>query len=97
MTPAILRELQQEEKMKDVVLVDVRSSGDFIKKHIEGAINIPSAFIGQAPLTKKNRVVLYCYGQRCPLAGKAARKLEKMDYTNVWVLTGGIAEWERLD
>ena len=96
MTPATLRELQQKEEMKDLTLVDVRSNHDFLQKHIDGAINIPFPHVGLKPLPKEGRTVLYCHGHPCPLGGRAAKELEQKGYENIWVLKGGLAEWERL-
>jgi rhodanese-related sulfurtransferase len=77
------------------ILVDVREESEFAKDHLPGAIHLGKGVIerdvekqvpdANAPL------VLYCGGGfRSALA---ADNLQKMGYTNVISMDGGIREW----
>ncbi|MBI4656165.1 MAG: hypothetical protein HY746_05370 [Elusimicrobia bacterium] len=82
------------DKSVKIILVDVRSSFDFEKKHIYGALNIPYNIIDKAGLPKDGTFVLYCSNEKCPLSHLAAKTLESAGYTNLKVLKGGLEEWE---
>ncbi len=73
-----------------VLLIDVRTEGEFNKGHIDGALNIPWEETGNlmaAIGTDKQRpVVVYCRsGNR---SGKAKVVLETKGYTNIFNATG---------
>jgi rhodanese-related sulfurtransferase len=76
-------------------LVDVREESEFAKDHLPGAIHLGKGVIerdieGKVPDTK-TPLVLYCGGGfRSALA---ADNLQKMGYTNVISMDGGIREW----
>jgi rhodanese-related sulfurtransferase len=77
------------------VLVDVREDHEFEADHIVGAIHLGKGIIerdieGKYP-DLKTELVLYCGGGfRSALA---ADNLQKMGYTNVISMDGGIREW----
>ena len=74
------------------ILIDVRSNQEYREGHLQGAVNIPEFEIAkriQREIPKKNQlVVVYCqYGGR----SKGAKIImEKMGYTNVYNLFGGL-------
>jgi rhodanese-related sulfurtransferase len=78
-----------------VVLVDVREDNEFAKDHLPGAIHLGRGIIERDieerfPDTK-SELVLYCGGGfRSALA---ADNLQKMGYTNVISMDGGIRVW----
>lgn len=77
---------------KNVWLIDVRNRDEYNYKHIPGAINIPMQYIcariSNYVSDKSNIIILYCqYGGR---SAKALKKLEKMGYSNLYNLDGGI-------
>lgn len=74
--------------------VDVRSAAEFQKKHIEGAVNIPHSRILDAKLPKKEPLVLYCTGEGCSVSRAAGAELIQNGYKKVFVLDGGLADWE---
>ena len=89
---AIKQRLDKKEKF---ILVDVREESEFAKDHLPTAIHLGKGIIERdieehvpdlhAPL------VLYCGGGfRSALA---ADNLQKMGYTNVLSMDGGIREW----
>jgi len=76
--------------------VDVRSIGEFQKKHIDGAINIPHSQILAAKLPKKGASVLYCTGEGCSVSKAAGAELVQNGYKKIFIMDGGLAAWESL-
>jgi rhodanese-related sulfurtransferase len=76
-------------------LVDVREESEFAKDHLPGAQHLGKGVIERdietaIPQTDAP-IVLYCGGGfRSALA---ADNLQKMGYTNVWSMDGGIRGW----
>lgn len=75
-------------------IVDVRSPQEYREGHIDGAINLPEYNIRrnvQNILKDKNElIVLYCsVGERSKMA---QIKLQRLGYTNVYTVYGGIGE-----
>jgi rhodanese-related sulfurtransferase len=84
--------LDQSEKF---ILVDVREESEFANNHLPGAIHLGRGVIErdiEARVPDLNApMVLYCGGGfRSALA---ADNLQKMGYTNVISMDGGIREW----
>lgn len=77
------------------VLVDVREESEFAKDHLPGALHLGKGVIerdieAKVPQTD-TPLVLYCGGGfRSALA---ADNLQKMGYTNVISMDGGIRDW----
>jgi len=89
---AVKAQLDRGEKF---VLVDVREESEFAKDHLPGAIHLGKGIIErdiEARVPELNtRMVLYCGGGfRSALA---ADNLQKMGYTNVISMDGGIRGW----
>jgi len=77
------------------VLVDVREESEFAKDHLPGAVHLGKGIIErdiEARVPDLNtEIVLYCGGGfRSALA---ADNLQKMGYTNVISMDGGIRDW----
>ncbi len=77
------------------LLVDVREESEFAKDHLPGSIHLGKGIIErdvEALVPDLNaKIVLYCGGGfRSALA---ADNLQKMGYTNVISMDGGIREW----
>ncbi len=80
----------------DTIVIDVREPDEFLKGHIENAINTP---LGNLPNhlskleTHKNKPVLIACqnGTRSASAGK---QLTKAGFEQVFVITGGMQAWE---
>jgi len=90
-TLAAVRLINQD----DAVVIDVSNSTDFAKGHIVGAQHMPPTRIesgNQALLKLRERpVLIYCKnGQISP---QIANKLVGLEFTNVNVLAGGLAQW----
>ena len=85
------------EELKDklsqgAILIDVRSNQEYREGHLQGAINIPDFEIEkrvQREIPKKNQLtILYCqYGGR---SRNTMLIMEKMGYTNIYNLYGGL-------
>ena len=78
-----------------LVLVDVREESEFATDHLPGAIHMGKGVIERDVEMKvphlNTEMVLYCGGGfRSALA---ADNLQKMGYTNVISMDGGIREW----
>lgn len=76
-------------------LVDVREESEFAKDHLPGAVHLGKGVIErdiEARIPDLNTpLILYCGGgYRSALA---ADNLQKMGYTNVLSMDGGIREW----
>jgi rhodanese-related sulfurtransferase len=76
-------------------LVDVREESEFAKDHLPGAIHLGKGVIErdiEARVSDLNaELILYCGGGfRSALA---ADNLQKMGYTNVISMDGGIRDW----
>src|SRR5881628_678700 len=77
------------------LLVDVREESEFAKDHLPGAIHLGKGVIERDIETRvpdlNSAVVLYCGGGfRSALA---ADNLQKMGYTNVLSMDGGVRGW----
>jgi rhodanese-related sulfurtransferase len=77
------------------LLIDVREESEFAKDHLPGALHLGKGIIERDIEAKVPRLdaemILYCGGGfRSALA---ADNLQKMGYTNVISMDGGIREW----
>ncbi|PKN43629.1 MAG: rhodanese-like domain-containing protein [Deltaproteobacteria bacterium HGW-Deltaproteobacteria-18] len=77
------------------VIIDLRSKNEFDSGHIEGARLIPyyatnfKRIISQ--LERDSKILFYCQkGRQSPLA---RRDLEKLRFTDMYILDGGFDEW----
>jgi len=77
------------------LLVDVREESEFAKDHLPGAIHLGKGIIERDIEARvpelDTEIILYCGGGfRSALA---ADNLQKMGYTNVISMDGGIRDW----
>ena len=77
------------------LLVDVREESEFAKDHLPGAIHLGKGVIERDVETRvpdvNTPMVLYCGGGF--RSAMAADNLQKMGYTNVLSMDGGVREW----
>jgi rhodanese-related sulfurtransferase len=83
------------DRREEFLLVDVREESEFAKDHLPGAIHLGKGIIErdieQRIPDSNSPIILYCGGGfRSALA---ADNLQKMGYTNVLSMDGGIREW----
>ena len=80
---------------KKVVILDVRTAGEFAAGHIANAINIDvegmqfDAEMGK--LDKRLTYAVYCRSGR--RSGIATEKMSLASFTHLYNLTGGIEDW----
>ena len=82
-----------------IALIDVRESGEYNSSHIPGASLIPRRrieFIIDDSVPSKGVKVVVC-DDDCQRAPLAAATLEKLGYTNVSILDGGVNRWSARD
>ena len=77
------------------VLVDVREDNEWAKDHLPGAVHLGKGIIERDIEEKypdlNTPLVLYCGGGF--RSAMAADNLQKMGYTNVISMDGGVREW----
>jgi rhodanese-related sulfurtransferase len=80
----------------DVVIIDVRDSHEFLKSHIESAINIPLASLEEKlqSLAKHKQNILIVNCQTGARSVSACKTLTKAGFEQVYNLLGGIQSWE---
>lgn len=80
----------------DIVIVDVREVPDYIKGHIENAINIPiskfSEKLNSLEQYKTQPIIIVC--QNGASSTTACKNLIKADFQQVSNITGGMQSWE---
>lgn len=66
-----------------------------MSQRVPGALNLdPVGYTSSdLPTDKASRLVFYCSNPMCRKAPNAARRAEKMGYTNVMVMAAGITGW----
>lgn len=95
--PATVAEFAEIITHDDVVLVDVRSGGEYADGHIARALNVAwgdtfKDTFAARNIAKDNTIAVYCHsGKR---SSAAAKSLTGMGY-RVVNLTGGITAWQR--
>jgi len=91
--PSEAKEIMDTEK--NVVILDVRTPGEYESCHIPNAILISHTEINEKAEElipdKQSKILVYC--QNGIRAISAAKRLVKLGYTNVCVF-GGIINWE---
>lgn len=79
----------------DVVIIDVRTPGEYAQGHIQGAklINLYERDFNTqiAELNKETTTLVYCQSGR--RSANAMRKMKAAGFTTVYNLSGGILSW----
>lgn len=82
----------------ELVVIDSRKKTEYLKGHIEGAINIlntellPEELEMVAP-DRSTTLLFYCNGERCLRSSDAISKAIGWGYTNIFWFRGGWNEW----
>ncbi len=92
-----------------VTVVDARKKGEYVEKHIPGAVSIvykeksaknlefdeskDKFKLGKYPSDKSAAIVVYCNGPKCWKSFKSAILLVRNGYTNVNWLRDGFPSW----
>lgn len=89
-------------QLKNVVLVDVRSSYEYKTLRMVGAVNIPlgsSSFLQRMKALRNNNpskmIVVYCNGRTCKKSYKATQKCRNKKIDNVTAFDAGIFDWAK--
>ena len=89
--------LQELEEGSTLLIIDVRTQGEYQSGHVPQAINIPhyqlASRLRELPATKDREIVTYC--ERGPRAGVAEDILQKAGFTAVRHLEGDMYSWRR--
>lgn len=96
----------KREKLKEMldknhpfVLINVLNKKQFEKEHIPGSINVPfdnkfEKYAKEKLLDKNEKIVVYCASFDCHASPNAAKKLEEMNYTDIYDFEGGMNDWK---
>jgi len=93
-----LKKLIDAKVTQDVVIVDTQPAEYFAEAHIPGAVNLPYADRIKSPvnLPRTKTLVLYCPCEHEEESTEMATKLEKLGYTKLKLLQGGLPRWQEL-
>ncbi|MCO6411350.1 MAG: rhodanese-like domain-containing protein [Thiogranum sp.] len=83
----------------DLVIIDSRKKSEYMKGHIEGAVNLLNTALRQEDLEeacpdKSTPIVFYCNGVRCLRSSDALGKAIDWGYRNLFWFRGGWKEWK---
>lgn len=80
----------------DTIVIDVREPEEFLKGHIENAINTPlgnlQVHLPKIEANKNKPILIAC--QNGTRSGSAGKLLSKAGFEQVFVITGGMQAWE---
>ena len=82
----------------DLIVIDSRKKEEYIKGHIEGAVNMLNTRMTKAGLDeivpdKSTTILFYCNGDRCLRSSDAVEKALSWGYKNIFWFRGGWKEW----
>ena len=82
----------------DLVVIDSRKKTEYLKGHIEGAINILNTRLTREELEsvsadKSREILFYCNGTRCLRSSDSIKKAKAWGYTRLIWFRGGWKEW----
>jgi len=82
----------------DLIVIDSRKKTEFIKGHIEGAINILNTELEIEDLEsivpdRTAALLFYCNGVRCLRSSDSITRAVDWGYTNLFWFRGGWKEW----
>ncbi|GHB61404.1 sulfurtransferase [Psychrosphaera saromensis] len=89
----------------NIVLIDVRESEEFSSGHIPGSVNFPRGVLemklqmhpefkdAESPLDEMNKLDMYVICRSGARSALATESLQKMGFTNVFSVAGGMMEW----
>jgi rhodanese-related sulfurtransferase len=87
---------------KKTIFIDARDPGDYLKKHIKNAINIPYDYYEEyqeqiTNMNVDNSYVVYCSGGECSLSLDLADYLFELGFFNIFIYENGLPEWIDLE
>ncbi|AIM24646.1 rhodanese-like domain-containing protein [Melissococcus plutonius] len=81
-------------EMKKAQLIDLREKDIFNAGHILGARNLPYSMLNATMGSLRKDKPIYLYDQKKALSMRAANKLRKNGYTNIFYLKDGYENWQ---
>lgn len=90
------------ENLNEYIIIDPRPIQDYKNKKIKNALSYPFANRNtwKKTITKEiklnSKIVVYCDSYLCNLSNFACAFLVKLNYKNVYILKGGITQWDEL-
>lgn len=79
---------------RTIQLIDIRERDDFNVKHILGSRNVPMSQFKQNMATIRKDQPVYLYDEFGLLTGRAASKLKRNGYKDIFILKGGLDRFE---
>lgn len=81
-----------------LIVIDSRKKTEYLKGHIEGAINLLNTELQSEDLErispeKSNAILFYCNGTRCLRSSNSINKAKSWGYTRLIWFRGGWKEW----
>ena len=89
----VLEEDEFKEGMRKAQIIDVREKNEFDSGHILGARSIPYPMLMQSLASIRKDQPVYLYDTRTALSTRAAKKLRKNGYNNIFILKDGFEDW----
>jgi len=90
-------ELEEKLAKDEITLIEVLDEEEYERNHIKGAINVPLSEIGReikGKFSQDEEIVVYCADRSCGASPKAAKKLDKLGFENVFDYQGGKKDWK---
>ena len=88
------RALQARLKDDTMLVFDLNAPHAWLKARVPGALNLAPDFdAALLPAERATPLVFYCSNPLCRKAPNAARRAEKLGYTDVRVMSAGISGW----
>lgn len=91
------KELEEKLDNGDVTVIEVLDKEEYERNHIKGAINVPLSDIGKeikGRFDLDREIVVYCADSDCGASPKAAEKLDRLGFENVYDYDGGKKDWQ---
>lgn len=88
------------EQDREFIFINALPEKEYEQAHIPGSDNFPFHHEGfeekvQALAdSREDEIIIYSADENCPVANKAAERLEKAGFTHVKVYKGGMKAWE---
>ncbi len=78
----------------DVTILDIRGEGEYLEGHLPNAILMPYKVLKEkhTSFDKVNKYLVYCEDGK--KSETIARELSKNGFPNIYVLIGGISDWD---
>ncbi|PZV12852.1 MAG: hypothetical protein DCF20_16875 [Pseudanabaena sp.] len=86
--------LKEKLDLQQVILVDVRESGEYATEHIVGSVSIPLSTFDQNLIENTGEKPLVICCQSGMRSSRASQKLLENGYEHVMQLKGGLSSWK---